>query len=174
MYLVSTNLLRPSGREPKAPRRWDNYGLLHSRIPGPNDSCIGLCRRNLSMAFDEDAQSLSSKSPAERQYGTSIDRYGNEFQVRKFTIKELRNAIPPHCFERSALRGFAYVARDILLLASTFTFSTTMLRPITYLGHFPFLSMNHLYLRSRAFCCGSVGDGSRMWPSVLFDIEDLE
>ena len=72
------------------------------------------------MALDEGAQSLPSKSPAERQYGTLVDTYGNEFQVPNFTIKELRSAIPPHCFERSALHGFAYIVRDILLLASTF------------------------------------------------------
>ena len=34
--------------------------------------------------------------------------------------------------------------------------------------------MDYLYLRLRAFGYGAVGDSSRVWPSVLFDIEDLE
>ncbi|KAJ6813435.1 delta(12)-fatty-acid desaturase FAD2-like [Iris pallida] len=32
-----------------------------------------------------------------------------------FTVGQLRKAIPPHCFERSVLRSFSYVARDLLL-----------------------------------------------------------
>ncbi len=34
-----------------------------------------------------------------------IDTYGNEFEVPDFTIKDIRDAIPKHCFERSALRS---------------------------------------------------------------------
>ena len=56
----------------------------------------------------------------EDQYGELLDTFGNEFQIPNFTIKQIRDAIPSHCYERSALRGFAYVARDALLLATTF------------------------------------------------------
>ena len=56
------------------------------------------------------------KSP----YGSLVDTYGNDFQVPDFTMKQVRSVIPAHCFERSALRGFGYVARDVLLLISTF------------------------------------------------------
>ncbi|KAK0716638.1 delta-12 acyl-CoA desaturase [Apiosordaria backusii] len=55
-----------------------------------------------------------------KKYGKLIDTYGNEFEVPDFTIKEIRDAIPKHCFERSNLRSFSYVARDIALLATTF------------------------------------------------------
>ena len=37
-----------------------------------------------------------------------------------FTIKQIRDAIPPHCFERSGLRGLGYVARDLACLAAVF------------------------------------------------------
>ena len=57
---------------------------------------------------------------SEAQYGKLVDTYGNEFEVPDFTINDVRAAIPKHCFERSAVRGLMYVARDILSLATTF------------------------------------------------------
>lgn len=32
----------------------------------------------------------------------------------EFSLTELKNAIPPHCFERSMLKSFAYLARDFV------------------------------------------------------------
>ncbi|KAF2878188.1 fatty acid desaturase-domain-containing protein [Massariosphaeria phaeospora] len=52
--------------------------------------------------------------------GTLRDTYGNEFEIPDYTIKQIRDAIPAHCFERSALHGLYYVARDIASLAATF------------------------------------------------------
>ncbi|KAF1965846.1 delta(12) fatty acid desaturas-like protein [Bimuria novae-zelandiae CBS 107.79] len=52
--------------------------------------------------------------------GTLLDTYGNEFEIPDYTIKDIRDAIPKHCFERSAARGLYYVARDIASLAATF------------------------------------------------------
>ena len=72
------------------------------------------------MATETVAGSLSVQAIPDPQYGEIVDTYGNEFKVPDFTIKQIRDAIPRHCFERSALRGFAYITRDILLLASTF------------------------------------------------------
>jgi omega-6 fatty acid desaturase (delta-12 desaturase) len=45
-------------------------------------------------------------------YGKLIDTFGNEFAIPDYTINDIRNAIPKHCFERSGLRGLGYVARD--------------------------------------------------------------
>jgi omega-6 fatty acid desaturase (delta-12 desaturase) len=55
-----------------------------------------------------------------KNYGKLIDTYGNEFQVPNFTIKEIRDAIPKHCYERSYVRSMGYVARDMVYLATTF------------------------------------------------------
>lgn len=49
-----------------------------------------------------------------------FDAYGKEFKLPDYTIKQIRDAIPAHCYQRSALRGFLYVARDLSLLGSTF------------------------------------------------------
>jgi omega-6 fatty acid desaturase (delta-12 desaturase) len=53
-------------------------------------------------------------------YGKLVDTYGNEFELPDYTINDIRNAIPKHCFERSGLTGLYYVFRDIASLATTF------------------------------------------------------
>ncbi|KAK0625488.1 bifunctional delta12/omega3 fatty acid desaturase [Bombardia bombarda] len=77
--------------------------------PRPSASSTSLS----SMATD-DAQD------AKPAYGKLIDTYGNEFKVPDFTIKDIRDAIPKHCYERSYVRSMAYVFRDMVLLAVTF------------------------------------------------------
>ena len=69
--------------------------------------------------------SLSSLSSVDAtgskpSHGRLIDAYGNDFEVPNFTIKDIRDAIPKHCFERSSLRSLSYVARDMVCLATTF------------------------------------------------------
>jgi omega-6 fatty acid desaturase (delta-12 desaturase) len=68
--------------------------------------------------------SLSSMSSLddekEEGYGTLLDTYGNQFDLPDYTVNDIRNAIPKHCFKRSGLRGLSYVARDIASLATTF------------------------------------------------------
>ena len=54
------------------------------------------------------------------EYANLVDLYGNKFTPPDYTIKELRDAIPKHCFERSALHGWAYILRDMACLATTF------------------------------------------------------
>lgn len=49
-----------------------------------------------------------------------IDTYGNKFEMPDFTIKQIRDVIPKHCFQRSALKGLAYVARDFAYLSANF------------------------------------------------------
>jgi len=66
------------------------------------------------MASDADAK------PQQKSYGKLVDTYGNEFEVPDFAIKDLRDAIPKHCFERSYVRSMGYVFRDMILLATTF------------------------------------------------------
>lgn len=61
--------------------------------------------------------------------GKLLDTYGNDFHLPDFTIKQIRDAIPAHCFERSAARGLGYVARDIGSLAVTFYLFHTYLTP---------------------------------------------
>lgn len=64
-------------------------------------------------------------------YGRLVDTYGNEFQVPDYTIKNIRDAIPKHCFERDGLRGMGYVLRDIACLAATFYLFHNFVTPET-------------------------------------------
>ncbi|KAI1638487.1 fatty acid desaturase [Biscogniauxia mediterranea] len=72
--------------------------------------------------------SMSSIDDAD-SHGKLIDTYGNQFQVPDYTIKDIHNAIPKHCFNRSAITGLYYVFRDIACLATTFYLFNTYLTP---------------------------------------------
>jgi omega-6 fatty acid desaturase (delta-12 desaturase) len=80
--------------------------------------------------FDSPAGSASSTSLSslgsvdeenvKNSRGKLLDTYGNEFEIPDYTIKDIRDAIPKHCLERSGARGLGYVARDMACLATTF------------------------------------------------------
>ncbi|KAL8866160.1 MAG: hypothetical protein Q9198_009012, partial [Flavoplaca austrocitrina] len=61
--------------------------------------------------------------------GKLLDTYGNEFHLPDFTIKQIRDAIPAHCFNRSGAKGLGYVARDLASLAATFYLFHTYVTP---------------------------------------------
>lgn len=63
---------------------------------------------------------MASDAAAEEGTGKLLDTNGNEFEIPDFTIKQIRDAIPAHCYERSGAKGLAYVARDLASLAATF------------------------------------------------------
>ncbi|KAJ6635132.1 Titin [Pseudolycoriella hygida] len=68
-----------------------------------------------------------------------------------FTLSELKNAIPPHCFERSMIKSFGYLALDFLIVASLACCAYVVLE----LHNLPFLAQligYSLYW----FCQGSV------------------
>ena len=77
--------------------------------------------------------SLSSLSSldVDDSYDGLTDTYGNAFTPPDFTIKDIRDAIPKHCFKRSALRGYGYILRDIVCLASTFYLFHNFVTPET-------------------------------------------
>src|SRR5947208_2677062 len=59
--------------------------------PAPSPSST-----SLSSLASDDADFLA-KNPR----GVLLDTYGNEFEIPDYTIKDIRDAIPKHCFERS-------------------------------------------------------------------------
>ncbi|KAK0391580.1 hypothetical protein NLU13_1080 [Sarocladium strictum] len=64
--------------------------------------------------------SVDADQAKKPSYGRLLDTYGNEFTPPDFTIKDIRDAIPKHCFKRSALTGYYYVLRDLALIGTTF------------------------------------------------------
>ncbi|QPH15804.1 Oleate hydroxylase fah12 [Epichloe festucae Fl1] len=63
------------------------------------------------------------------KYAGLLDTYGNPFTPPDFTIKDIRDAIPKHCFERSAIKGYAYILRDMACLATTFYLFHNLVTP---------------------------------------------
>lgn len=63
------------------------------------------------------------------QYGKLLDLNGDEFLLPTYTIKEVYDAIPKHCFERNLIKGVSYVVQDIIGLAVTFLLFNTFATP---------------------------------------------
>ncbi|KAL9100626.1 MAG: hypothetical protein Q9187_009343, partial [Circinaria calcarea] len=89
--------------------------LRAREVPCNSDSARG----SLSSSMTETKDVLMGKEALPSE-ATLVDAYGKEFKLPKYTTKEIRDAIPAHCYQKSALRGFLYIARDISLLTSTF------------------------------------------------------
>ncbi len=55
-----------------------------------------------------------------------------------FTLGDLKKAIPPHCFKRSALRSFYYVVHDLVIVSIFYYLANTYIpllpSPLTYLA----------------------------------------
>lgn len=100
----------------------DNSDFGHSPFDSPNASASTTSLSSISSA-DEQA------APQKKSVGLLLDTYGNEFEIPDYTIKQIRDAIPAHCFRRSGLRGLGYVFRDIALLATTFTIFHNFVTP---------------------------------------------
>jgi omega-6 fatty acid desaturase (delta-12 desaturase) len=64
-----------------------------------------------------------------------IDLYGNVFDLPDFTMKQIHDAIPAHCFQPSTPKSLAYVVRDYLYLGSLmyFTYISVPTLPSVYL-----------------------------------------
>lgn len=69
-----------------------------------------------------------------------IDLHGNEFELPSFTMKEIHDAIPAHCFRPSIIRSMAYVVRDYFYL------SVLVYLAVTYIPLIP-----NAYLRFAAW-----------------------
>ncbi|KAL2264154.1 hypothetical protein VTK26DRAFT_1272 [Humicola hyalothermophila] len=104
---------------------------LSSAVVSPIDSPRpSASSTSLSSLASEDAQ------PVKKKYGKLIDTYGNEFEVPDFTIKDIRDAIPKHCYERSAIRSLGHVARDMFYIATTFFIWNKFVTP-EYIPSYP-------------------------------------
>ncbi|KAK4208341.1 fatty acid desaturase-domain-containing protein [Rhypophila decipiens] len=69
----------------------------------------------------EARQSLPPPSRQSTEFTNLVDGYGKPFHVPdSFTVDDLRKAIPKECFERSAIHGLSYAARDLALIVTTF------------------------------------------------------
>lgn len=123
--MMSTAIAQPKGPL-KRTRTLDSLpSSSESSIPAsPSDTPRQSPSSTSLSSLDSD-----SRLDAKKADGRLFDTYGNEFQIPDFTIKQIRDAIPAHCFERSAARGLGYVARDVGSLAVTFYIFHNYLTP---------------------------------------------
>ncbi|PGH04894.1 hypothetical protein AJ80_08443 [Polytolypa hystricis UAMH7299] len=110
-----------------AQRQTTDSSAESSMAPSPMDS----------LRPSPSATSLSSlaSDAADPDTGKLVNTYGEEFRLPDFTIKQIRDAIPKHCYERSGLHSLLFVARDLALLATTFYLFNKYLTP-EYVPHY--------------------------------------
>ncbi|QSZ29715.1 hypothetical protein DSL72_004232 [Monilinia vaccinii-corymbosi] len=125
--MASTTALR----KPTAVQRTANSYTAESSPSTAAGSPDGTPKQSPSSTSLSSMSSLGEdvKKTKETRYGKLIDTYGNEFELPDYTVNDIRNAIPKHCYERSGVRGLAYVARDIASLAITFFLFNKYLTP---------------------------------------------
>ena len=116
-------------------RRHTNVDSIPSTT---SNSTVGSPRESpLASASSTSLSSLGSVDDYQKEPESKLlDTYGNEFKLPDYTIKEIREAIPKHCFERSAVRGLSYVARDMASLATVFYLFNTHCTP-EYVPSYP-------------------------------------
>ncbi|KAK5236741.1 hypothetical protein LTR96_007601 [Exophiala xenobiotica] len=107
--LPSEAVLRRMATTESTPASSTNISPLDSPRSSPSST-------SLSSLASEDA--VQQKSVPEKT--KLVDTYGNSFEIPDYTISDIHKAIPKHCFERSAVTGLYYVARDVASLATTF------------------------------------------------------
>lgn len=76
------------------------------------DMCPG---QILSVQLNGDEQEVLNKAGYEYVEGTLVPQ---PIARPKFTLSELRNAIPAHCFERSLVKSFGYLLFDIVIITT--------------------------------------------------------
>ncbi|PKY08811.1 oleate delta-12 desaturase [Aspergillus campestris IBT 28561] len=94
-----------------------------NRNPGTDSSVPSIAPSPMeSPRQSPSSTSLSSMaSDAEATKASKLlDTYGNEFKIPDYTIKQIRDAIPAHCYQRKAWTSLYYVFRDIAILAAVF------------------------------------------------------
>ncbi|KAH8900946.1 oleate delta-12 desaturase [Thozetella sp. PMI_491] len=102
-----------------------------SDVSSPSTADVSPIDSPRHSASSTSLSSLASTDAVKAEYGTLLDTYGNEFEIPDFTIKDIRDAIPKHCYERSALRSMSYVIRDMICLAVTFYLFHNFVTPET-------------------------------------------
>jgi omega-6 fatty acid desaturase / acyl-lipid omega-6 desaturase (Delta-12 desaturase) len=122
---MASTTARSRGQNPKLRRTV----TTESNISQPSTAVQSPMDSPRPSASSTSLSSLASDAAGPAEYGKLVDTYGNVFEVPDFTIKDIRDAIPKHCFERSAVRSLGYVARDLACLAATFYLFHTFVTP---------------------------------------------
>ncbi len=64
-------------------------------------------------------QSRRKSLPKQSDVGSHRDLNGNAFVLPTFSMRDVRDAIPPHSFQPDTIMSFSYILRDLFLIGST-------------------------------------------------------
>ncbi|CAG8971801.1 hypothetical protein HYALB_00001911 [Hymenoscyphus albidus] len=85
--------------------------------------------------------------------GKHVDLHGKVFELPHFTMKEIHDAIPSHCFKPSIIRSMAYVVRDF------FYWGTLSYIALTYIPMLPSAYLRFAAWSAYGFAAGCVFTG---------------
>ncbi|CED84978.1 Delta 12 fatty acid desaturase [Phaffia rhodozyma] len=95
--------------------------------------------------------------------GTHIQSHekGQAFKVPEFTVKQLLDAIPAHCFHRSAIKSLRYVVQDLAIYGSFSYAAWHIPTLLTYLDlpYWPNLALKVVLYNVYWFAAGCIGMG---------------
>lgn len=57
------------------------------------------------------------KAEKDQKVATTVDTYGDTFEAPDFAMKDILDAIPADCYERSLVKSFGYLFRDLFFVA---------------------------------------------------------
>jgi fatty acid desaturase len=66
---------------------------------------------------------------------STVDTYGNTFNVPDYTIKDILLAIPKHCYERLLVRLLGYVVRDVVAMCAIGAAGHWLIPQVQWAGH---------------------------------------
>lgn len=91
---------------------------------------------------------------------TTIDTNGKVFKVPDYSIKDILQAIPKHCYERSLIRSLGYVVRDITMMAIIGYVGHTFI-PMVQIPEYPTLAfgLRGALWMVQSYCIGLFGFG---------------
>lgn len=87
---------------------------------------VTVTQRRPSVTKNEGGDVVDSNSGGGKK---AIDTFGNEFEAPNYSIKEILDAIPAHCYKRNMIKSFSYVFRDLF-----------------FVGLFAFIAIKYIHL----------------------------
>lgn len=93
------------------------------------------------------SRTARNPSPVAEEPAQHITQHGEVFELPDFTMKQIHDAIPAHCFKPSTLRSMAYVVRD-------FFYVSTLVYMTSYIKYVP-----NIYLRFALWAAYTVVQG---------------
>lgn len=104
-----------------------SFPLYIKRIPSANAQVFFTLLSLSTMATKRNVSSEQGK----KTQPVIDEAVAHGWEIPDFSIKEIRDAIPAHCFERDTLRSFSHVAYDLSIIAAL-GYAATFIDQIPY------------------------------------------